>query len=209
MNARAPSGMPFFMEKVGKRIAQLRKRRGETQQQFADMLGVTRGAVGNWELGKGIKRENLILIAERTGVTVDWLAQGANGDAVPSKAATLRGMVGAGSDMILYAEGNETGEMVSAPANATPTTVAVRIRGDSMGKLLAGWYAYYDEARQLHPRDLIGRQCVVGLKDGRVMLKLLEKGQKPKRFDLWSQTQAPIYDAEILWAAEVIALLPP
>lgn len=49
---------------VGRRIKELREDVLDlTQQAFADRLGVTRGSVGNWELGQGIKRANLQLIA--------------------------------------------------------------------------------------------------------------------------------------------------
>lgn len=46
-----------------------------SQEQFADWVGdVTRGAVGNWELGREIGLENLATIAEKAGVSLDWLA---------------------------------------------------------------------------------------------------------------------------------------
>lgn len=62
---------------TGSRIRSLRKQLGISQEEFAQRLGgVTRGAVGNWELGKGIKRDNLVRIAEAFGSSVDWLATG-------------------------------------------------------------------------------------------------------------------------------------
>lgn len=63
---------------VGRRIVKLRKELNlDSQQVFADQLGnVTRGAVGNWERGAGIKRENLQRIAKVFGVSFDWLATG-------------------------------------------------------------------------------------------------------------------------------------
>ena len=39
-------------EKIGKFISELRKSKGLTQQQLADMLGVTFQAVSKWERGK-------------------------------------------------------------------------------------------------------------------------------------------------------------
>jgi phage repressor protein C with HTH and peptisase S24 domain len=59
------------------RIRYVRKLARMTQEQFAAALGPnhTRGAVGNWELGKGIKGSNLELIADRFGVQVDWLSR--------------------------------------------------------------------------------------------------------------------------------------
>lgn len=64
---------------IGKRIKHLRTEvlGIQSQQEFADKLGgVTRGAVGNWELGKGVKRENLQRIASRFQISFDWLATG-------------------------------------------------------------------------------------------------------------------------------------
>lgn len=48
----------------------------ESQEDLSATLGVTRGAVGNWELGKGVKMENLAKLADLAGVSLDWLAYG-------------------------------------------------------------------------------------------------------------------------------------
>jgi phage repressor protein C with HTH and peptisase S24 domain len=68
----------------GARILAVRNKLQLTQTAFAEMLGgVSRGAVGNWERDQGIKEENLELIADRTGVSYEWLATG-RGDMDPS-----------------------------------------------------------------------------------------------------------------------------
>lgn len=64
------------MKTVGQRIVELRTAMGLTQTQFAGQLGVTRGAVGNWERDQGVKLENMALIADKCGVTLDWLGLG-------------------------------------------------------------------------------------------------------------------------------------
>lgn len=62
---------------IGRRIRQLRNESlGLSQEAFAALLGVTRGAVGNWELGKGIKFENLTKIAMILDQPVEWIATG-------------------------------------------------------------------------------------------------------------------------------------
>lgn len=63
---------------TGRRIRRLRQTILDiTQAEFADKVGgVTRGAVGNWELGKGIKRENLQRIADEFKISFEWLATG-------------------------------------------------------------------------------------------------------------------------------------
>lgn len=64
------------MERIGKRIRQLRDHLGLTAAQFASKIDVQRGAVTNWELNDGIKQENIRRIVERFGVTYAWLAEG-------------------------------------------------------------------------------------------------------------------------------------
>jgi transcriptional regulator with XRE-family HTH domain len=61
------------MESRADRIKHVRTTYELSQEEFAAELGVTRGAVGNWELGKGIKTDSLAKISERFPVRVDWL----------------------------------------------------------------------------------------------------------------------------------------
>jgi phage repressor protein C with HTH and peptisase S24 domain len=82
MKAAGTSDMFFPMGKLSDRIRFVRKQYKMSQERFAEALGtvegvkVTRGAVGNWELGKGISRANLAAIAERFKVNLDWLEFG-------------------------------------------------------------------------------------------------------------------------------------
>ncbi len=84
MSFREDDARPIYLagmaddEALGKRIKQVRDERGGlSQSEFASRLGaVTRGAVGNWERGKGTKRENLQVIADKFGVSFEWLASG-------------------------------------------------------------------------------------------------------------------------------------
>lgn len=63
-------------EAIGERIRYLREDvLGISQEEFAKRLGgVTRGAIGNWELGKGIKLENVQKISSVYGAPFEWLA---------------------------------------------------------------------------------------------------------------------------------------
>ncbi|WP_164834825.1 helix-turn-helix domain-containing protein [Sinorhizobium meliloti] len=63
---------------LGKRIRFLRKEilGYHRQSDFADRLGVTRGAVGNWEIGVGMKRDHLMMIAKEFNISWVWLAEG-------------------------------------------------------------------------------------------------------------------------------------
>src|SRR5690348_11341709 len=64
---------------VAARIKQVRAGYGLSQEDFAARLSrgrekITRGAVGNWERGKGIKTQNLTRIAETFDVPIHRLA---------------------------------------------------------------------------------------------------------------------------------------
>lgn len=69
-----------------KRIRAIRRHFGNLNQtDFAKEIGddsdgeaITRGAVGNWELGGGIKLKSMAAIAARWPVSVDWIATGIN-----------------------------------------------------------------------------------------------------------------------------------
>jgi phage repressor protein C with HTH and peptisase S24 domain len=66
------------MQTLGARIKHVREivMNDLSQAAFAEQIGVTRGALGNWERDKGIKRENIVAIAEKSGVSLDWLLHG-------------------------------------------------------------------------------------------------------------------------------------
>jgi phage repressor protein C with HTH and peptisase S24 domain len=140
---------------IGVRIKQVRAMRGAlTQEQFAEKLGkTTRGAVGNWERGLGIKRENLQAIAERFDVSFEWLANGRGAMAISDTSNSLENanaiigdkVSGSRNTIPLYghAVGGEDGEFVlngqeldhiTAPPglSATRGAYAVTVAGDSM-----------------------------------------------------------------------------
>lgn len=70
-------GISALMKDVASRIRYLRLNVLDMRQQdFADAISVTRGAVGNWERGGGVKYPNVKAIAETFGVSEDWLWKG-------------------------------------------------------------------------------------------------------------------------------------
>jgi phage repressor protein C with HTH and peptisase S24 domain len=95
MKVAGTRSMFFPMGKLANRIKYIRKLAKLSQEKFAEALGtvdgvkVTRGAVGNWELGGGITRANLAAISDRFKVPLDWLEFG-KGD-LPQKPAAESG----------------------------------------------------------------------------------------------------------------------
>ena len=63
---------------VASRTKELRKSLGLTQQQFADRLHITRGAVSNWDFGRSDHSDSAIsLICREFNVREAWLRDGA------------------------------------------------------------------------------------------------------------------------------------
>lgn len=120
----------------------------------------------------------------------------------------LVGWVGAGAEAHFYASADDPDEMVAAPDGWTPETVAVEVRGDSLGALFDHWLVYYDQVKAPVTADLIGRLCVVGLPDGRVLVKMIRRAKASYLYHLLSNTEEPILDVEIEWAARVKNMAP-
>lgn len=121
----------------------------------------------------------------------------------------LVGYVGAGSEAHFYADGDTQLGQAKMPPGGSERTVAVRVRGDSLGAPFDGWIIYYDTRRDPPTDDLLGQICVVGLPSGQVLVKQLMRGRLPGRYDLWSVNAAPRTDEAVEWAALVTAMLPP
>ncbi|MFN4296765.1 MAG: hypothetical protein ACK4FB_07965 [Brevundimonas sp.] len=116
--------------------------------------------------------------------------------------------VGAGSEVHAFSEGQGPFEYVEAPDYATDKTVAAKVSGSSMGPWFDGWVVFYDDVRSPITEDLIGEICIVGLEDGRVLLKKVQAARTPGLFHLHSQFEAPISDVVIAWAAKVTGMRP-
>jgi hypothetical protein len=120
----------------------------------------------------------------------------------------LVGYVGAGAEAHLFGDGQGPFDMVDAPDNSTEKTVAVEIRGESLGSFFDRWLVFYDDVRDPVTADLVGKLCVCGLPDGRVVIKKLARSREKGLFILHSQFEPPIYDVAVLWAAKVKNMVP-
>lgn len=123
---------------------------------------------------------------------------------VPST-VKLIGYVGAGATAHY-----DPADLGTVPAieGTTPDTVAMEIRGTSLGEVFDHWLVYYDEVRSPVTPDMIGRLCVVGLTDERVLVKKIERARTLGLYHLLSNTEGPILDAEVAWAARVKSMVP-
>lgn len=120
----------------------------------------------------------------------------------------VKGYVGAGSAAHFYALADEDFEEVDAPLNATDQTVAVEIKGTSLGPLMNSWLVFYDDIRSPITSDLIGRVCVIGLADDRILVKQIKRERNGTFTLISNANEEPIRNAQIEWAAKVTDMRP-
>lgn len=76
---------------IEERIQELRKGKGLSQEQLAEVLGVSRQAVSKWESGQSMPEiEKLISMSELFEVTVDYILKGESAPAKDDKSRALR-----------------------------------------------------------------------------------------------------------------------
>ncbi|MBS1725052.1 MAG: helix-turn-helix transcriptional regulator [Armatimonadetes bacterium] len=185
-------------------IREARKAAKLSLEQLADDVGLSVSQVSRIERGlRNPTYDQAKALASRLGLTIGDLDQ----TVTEGRRVPLAGYVGAGARAILFTEADDPELTVEAPENATDLTRAYEIRGTSLGELFDRWLVYIDDTPQ-KMTSLIGKLCIVELTDGRRLVKKVIKGQIPRRFTLLSNTEPPIYDAEIVWAAQVKDMRP-
>lgn len=73
------------LDSVGGRVQAARLAKGLTQEKLAELVGVSKGAVSQWEAGdiKSLKAQNLMRLSEVTETSPRWLILGKERDGTP------------------------------------------------------------------------------------------------------------------------------
>ena len=119
------------------------KRTGKTRSGLARALGRSPSAVTDLLNGhRRLRADEIATVSEYLGIEPPRLIGG--GPPRPPS-APLIGYVGAGAVAHFYADGQGPFDDVDAPLDSKPTTVAVQIRGHSLGVLFDNWLVFYDD----------------------------------------------------------------
>lgn len=185
-----------FLMSIGARIKEARLARGLSQAQLADAVGISQAAITKIEQGGTVKSKHLPDLMAFLGIDTDAIE-------VP-----IVGYVGAGAEAHYYADAQGPFDTIPGPPGSNAATMAVEIRGESLGSLFDRWIVFYDDVRRPVTQDLIGKLCIVGLHDDRVLIKQIKRSKTAGLFHLLSQTEPPILDVPLLWAAPVRSMAP-
>lgn len=150
----------------------------------------------------GIRIKPAQKYARAFNVSASWLLTGEG--AASTVSVPVEGLIGAGFVIEPLGESQEI-ERVDVPAGWGTDLKALKVRGGSMvpayydGDLI--FYAPQTDLRP--PTELIGRECVIRTRDGRMYLKRLLKGSRRGIYVLHSHAAEPILDVAIEWACPV------
>jgi hypothetical protein len=207
----------------GERLRAARMKRFKSARSAALALAIPISTYGAHERaespgGRDYGPDEARCYARYFGVTPEWLLMGQvqpAGDRMADEVAKrltpklrIMGYVGNGGQAHLYTVGPEDLEEVAVPMPDTRSMVGLEIRGKSVGRYFNRWLMLYQDLRRPLKPALVGHLCVVGLKDGRVFVKRLQKSRAEGQFDLVSDVGPPIRVAHIAWAAKVEAIIP-
>lgn len=188
------------------RIAHFRELRGWSQEELARAIGTTNQQIGRLENGQ-------------RKLTVDWMNRLAPAlgclpsdllEDAPPRLIPVVGYVGAGAEIFSiddHLQGAGLEEIEPPHAGMHPDTVAVKVRGDSMVPVYReGDVVLYDRQVSGHDlKQLVGKDCVVRLKDGRTFLKELHIADG--LYWLHSHNATPMMGVQIDWASKVYCVL--
>ena len=199
----------------GERLRIAREKHFKSARLAAKAMGIPVSTYGAHERaeapgGRDYGPDEAKKYGRRFKVAPEWLLTGREpfpGGGVeevpPAPKVPVIGYVGAGSAAHFYDVPPSHLDEINGPPDATESTAAVEIRGESLGPFFNRWYVFYDDVRRPMTPDLIGQLCVVGLSDGRVLIKQVQRGSDLGLYTLHSTTEKPIADVTIEWAARV------
>lgn len=192
------------------RLRELREGAGLSQKDLARMAGTSQPQINRLESGeRELTAPWAKRLAPHLGVTpVDLIFP-----EMSKKPLTLNivGRVGASTDgeVIQETDHGPFGE-IQAPLGARGTEAVVEVSGHSMGIYAPDGSLILYEKRHDPPQDnMLGEVCVVGLRDGRVLVKRLLRGSRRGLFDLESVVGDTLRDQIVEWAAVVLVVVHP
>ena len=204
-----------MLDERSQRLREARLEKGyETAAAAADAFGWNRNTYASNENGNApfsYRRAKEYAVA--LGVRPEWLydAAGPMRPSVEAGLVPIIGRVGANPDgIVLFATGQEAGDLAPIPPGGSEQAVALRVVGHSMrGIADDGALIYFEDQRTPPTPDMLGHVVVVEIDTDEVLVKRLLRGSKAGVYDLESLAGPTRQDARLRWAAHITAIIPP
>jgi phage repressor protein C with HTH and peptisase S24 domain len=203
------------MNSRAQRLRHARLEKGfDTAASAADAFGWNRNTYASNENGNApFSYRRAKEYAAAFGVGPEWLydASGPMRGAAEAGLVPIVGRVGANPEgSVLYATGQEAGELAPIPPGGTSDAVALQVSGHSMRGLADdGALIYFEDQRTPPTPDMLGHVVVVETDTDEVLVKRLLRGRRAGLFDLESLAGPTRRDARLRWAAHITAIVPP
>ena len=196
------------MSTPGERLRQARIDAGfTTAAEGAARAGVKYYTYAQHENGvRGIPSDRAAAYARAFGIEPQWILYGRGGRSGPRQIPVV-GYVGAATEFFGFddhAQGAGLDE-IEAPPGVPDEAVAVIVRGDSGYPAIRDGMVLIYWNKHDNPAALVGEDCFVRLRDGRTLVKILERGADEHLWTLASinASTPPIRDVQIEWAAPI------
>lgn len=192
---------------MGNRLRDLRLSRGWTHDDAAAAMKVSRGQFIKLERGERKLTDRYIEQAAKAfGVSLADVLEDGEPLTLP-----IVGRVGASTDgQVLQDTDQGPFGTIEAPPGARGSEAAVEVSGHSMGIYAPdGSLILYENRHEPPNEDILGEVCVVGLPDGRTLVKRLLRGSRRGLFDLESVVGDTLRDQRVDWAAVVMLVIHP
>lgn len=186
--------------------------KGLSQSALARQIGAAQQLIGQLERGEVRSTKMIFKIAQALGVPASILDSDIPVSTNSQTFIPIVGYVGAGAEVLAiddHEKGGGIDEIEPPFQGLSASTVAVRVRGDSMHPTFRdGDILLYDRQENGDLCHLVGKDCVVSLRDGRKFVKQLKRTPNGEWY-LHSVNAAsePIFGADIEWVARVKIVL--
>jgi transcriptional regulator with XRE-family HTH domain len=195
------------MNTLGTRINRLRRHLGETQAEFGSRFGVDQSTISKWESGKQVPESGHLDIVgsleSAEGETVPFGTIPTTGGNPLFTLVPIVGYAGAGAVVQMYdrGAGSSAIEYIKAP-KGFGAVEAIEVRGDSMYPVYRNGDTIYFDGREAALPITESDEYVVELRDGRMLLKIVEPRGNGK-YTLLAYNGAPVNGVEVVRAFKV------
>ncbi len=178
-------------------LAVIRKKQGLTQEQLAGLLETTRAHISNIERGKHNIEPWLDKLSETFNIPYEEFIF------EPWQDVQITGYTNAAGE-IEFLPKNQWTQTVRVPKILGTNLTAIAVRGNSLWpRYFEGEALIYRKLNKITP-NLLGKECVVQITNGALLVKILESGNTASSYNLssWNgPTQKQVY---LDWIGEVL-----